>query len=309
MAVARAGGFDPKRRKKGVSPFVVLASTFVIFVGAGVLVVKSKANPQPQPAEQLVMPTPEAASVEMVDCLVAIEKIEAGSPLDPTKFRKETRAISSNPANLVRGFESLRGSYAASYIAAGQPLLSDYMTSKAPVNIIQANIPDGYRAVAVSVDDVSNVEGWVRAGAKVDVMLASQIGGKPVITMLVQNAKVLSSGKLPGKEVASNSELGSGRGNSTTITIMVTVDEASKIQLASSSGVMSLSLRGDEDTVESSESTTVTIDNVFGISAPKGTPIAGKEGTVKIGSRTFVVINGKLVPEDTEAGPGASDKQ
>jgi hypothetical protein len=79
---------------------------------------------------------------------------------------------------------------------------------------------------------------------------------------------------------------------------MVTVEEASKIQLASSSGVMSLSLRGDEDTVESSESTTVTIDNVFGLTAPKGTPIAGKEGTLKVGSRTFEVIAGKLVPQE-----------
>ena len=82
---------------------------------------------------------------------------------------------------------------------------------------------------------------------------------------------------------------------------MVTVEEASKIQLASSSGVMSLSLRGDEDTVESSESTTVTIDSIFGLSAPKGTPVVGREGTVKVGSRTFEVIAGKLVPQEETA--------
>jgi Flp pilus assembly protein CpaB len=87
---------------------------------------------------------------------------------------------------------------------------------------------------------------------------------------------------------------------------MVTVEEASKIQLASSSGVMSLSLRGDEDTVESSESTTVTIDNVFGVTGPKGTPVAGKQGTVKVGSRSFEVIAGKLVPQDDAA---AAQKQ
>jgi Flp pilus assembly protein CpaB len=137
-------------------------------------------------------------------------------------------------------------------------------------------------------------------------MLASQVNGKPVITMLVQNAKVLSAGKLSARDSAINATGAAAKGESTTITIMVTVDEASKIQLASSSGIMSLSLRGDEDTVESSESTTVTIDSVFGISAPKGTPVAGKEGTVKIGSRTFVVINGKLVPE--EPVDGASSK-
>lgn len=299
MPTGRSRGFDPKQRRKTSPGVFILGGVLAIVAGTSLALQLAKGAKDAQPQAPAVVPTPQAASVEMVDCLVAIEKIEAGSALEPTKFRKETRAITSGSTSLVTGFEKLRGSYAASFIAAGQPLLVDYITSKAPINIIQANIPDGYRAVAVAVDDVSNVEGWVRAGAKVDVMLASQVGGKPVITMLVQNAKVLSAGKLNASGAQKDSSVDSTRqGHSTTITIMVTVEEASKIQLASSSGVMSLSLRGDEDTVESSESTTVTIDNVFGVTGPKGTPVAGKQGTVKVGSRSFEVIAGKLVPQD-----------
>ena len=301
MPTGRARGFDPRQRRSSSARVVVLGAVFAVIVGASLVVQFRKSARETQPQIQLVAPTPQTLSVEMVDCLVAVEKIEAGSALEPVKFRKETRAITGGSTSLVTGFEKLRGSYAASFIAAGQPLLVEYLTSKAPINVIQANIPDGYRAVAVGVDDVSNVEGWVRAGAKVDVMLASQIGSKPVITMLVQNAKVLSSGKLTTGAAQKEASANSRQRNSTTITIMVTVEEASKIQLASSSGVMSLSLRGDEDTVESSESTTVTIDSIFGLSAPKGTPVVGREGTVKVGSRTFEVIAGKLVPQEETA--------
>lgn len=277
----------PARSRSSLSPaIVVLGSFLVLVVGASALLLRS----EPQAPEPQAVPTPQPPSINMVDCLVAVDKIEAGTALDPSKFRKETRAIAVGSVNLITSFDKLRGAYAASYIAAGQPLLMEYMTSKAPINEIQANIPDGYRAVSIAVDDVSNVEGWVRAGAKVDVMLASQVNGKPVITMVVQNAKVLSAGQVAAMK---------GKGDVTTITIMVTVEEAAKIQLASTAGQMSLSLRGDEETVESAESTTVSIDAVFGIPSHQGTPIPGREGTVKVGSRVFAIINGKLVPQES----------
>lgn len=277
----------PARSRSSLSPAIVaLGSFLVLVVGASALLLRS----EPQAPEPQAVPTPQPPSINMVDCLVAVDKIEAGTALDPSKFRKETRAIAVGSVNLITSFDKLRGAYAASYIAAGQPLLVEYMTSKAPINEIQANIPDGYRAVSIAVDDVSNVEGWVRAGAKVDVMLASQVNGKPVITMVVQNAKVLSAGQVAAMK---------GKGDVTTITIMVTVEEAAKIQLASTAGQMSLSLRGDEETVESAESTTVSIDAVFGIPSHQGTPIPGREGTVKVGSRVFAIINGKLVPQES----------
>lgn len=287
--VRPAGGFS---RKKGNEPLRValLGGSLLLIIGA-IFVVQSMSVEQAPPAPPTPTPLP-APVVELVDCLVAVDKIEPGTPLDSSRFKKETRPVISGGAQVITSFEKLRGAYAASFIAAGQPLLSDYMTTKAPVNEIQANIPEGFRAVSVSVDDVSNVEGWVRAGAKVDVMLASQVGNKPVITLLAQNAKVLSAGKVGGRG-------GRGGGGSTTITIMVTVDEATKIQLASSAGVMSLALRGDEDTVESADSQTVTLDAVFGLATPQAVSGPPREGRITFGGRNYLIIGGKLVPEES----------
>jgi pilus assembly protein CpaB len=285
--VRNQGGFN---RKRGGEPLrvVLLGASLVLIIGA-IFVVQSMSVEQAPSARPTPTPVP-APVVELIDCLVATEKIEPGTPLDSSRFKKETRPVISSGATVVTSFEKLRGAYAASFIAAGQPLLTDYITTKAPVNEIQANIPEGFRAVAVSVDDVSNVEGWVRAGAKVDVMLASQIANKAVITLLAQNAKVLSTGKVHGEK--------GGKG-ATTITIMVTVDEATKIQLASSAGVMSLALRGDEDTVESPDSQTVTLDAVFGLATPQAFSGPPREGRITFGGRNYLIIGGKLVPEES----------
>ena len=296
--IRSAGGFNRKKSSESLR-VAILGGSLALIVGA-IFVVQSTSKEPPLPVE--VGPTPPPAPVvELIDCLVASEKIEPGTALDPSRFKKETRPVVSAGTNVVTSFDKLRGAYAASFIAAGQPLLMDYMTTKAPVNEIQANIPEGFRAVAVSVDDVSNVEGWVRAGAKVDVMLASEISSKPVITLLAQNAKVLSTGKVgPGKGGRS-----SGNSGATTITIMVTVEEATKIQLASSAGVMSLSLRGDEDTVESPDNQTVTLDTVFGLATPHAQSGPPREGRITFGGRNYLIVGGKLVPEDSVDAEGA----
>jgi pilus assembly protein CpaB len=292
--IRSSGGFN--RRKSNESLRVaILGGSLVVILGA-IFFVQSTSQELPPVDQDAPTPAP-APVVELIDCLVATEKIEPGTPLDPSRFKKETRPVVSAGTNVITSFDKLRGAYAASFIAAGQPLLMDYMTTKAPVNEIQANIPEGFRAVAVAVDDISNVEGWVRAGAKVDVMLASEISGKPVITLLAQNAKVLSTGNVgPGKNLK-----GSSSGGATTITIMVTVDEATKIQLAASSGIMSLSLRGDEDTVESPDNQTVTLDTVFGLATPHAHSGPPREGRITFGGRNYLIVGGKLVPEESVA--------
>jgi Flp pilus assembly protein CpaB len=118
-----------------------------------------------------------------------------------------------------------------------------------------------------------------------------------MLTLLAQNAKVLSAGKV----ASSKSSRSSNNVGVTTITIMVTVDEATKIQLAASSGVMSLSLRGDEDTVESPDNQTVTLDSVFGLATPRAQAGPSREGRITFSGRNYVIVGGKLIPEDSVA--------
>jgi Flp pilus assembly protein CpaB len=104
-----------------------------------------------------------------------------------------------------------------------------------------------------------------------------------------QNAKVLSAGRSTSSDLSGPL--------ASTVTIMVTTEESAKLQLASSTGALSLALRGDDDPVETSDNRTVTIDSVLGV-LPAQTPQAiPSEGTVKVGGKSFIIVNGKLVPE------------
>lgn len=246
---------------------------------------------QPAPGTQVQPVVAERAS-ETLDVLVPIEKIDAGSQLDPSMFRKETRAITGGSSNVITGFEQLKSAYAASFIAAGQPVLLDYITSNPPLNQIQAKIPDGFRAVTLTVDSTTSVEGWARSGAKVDIMLAPVKAEKPSLTVIVQNAKVLSASRSTASEPG---DAPAGPTEQTTVTVMVTGADAAKLQLAAKAGTLSLALRGDEDTVESPQNTTVGIESVLGIATKSGTKEPQTEGRVKVGGKEFVIVEGKLV--------------
>jgi pilus assembly protein CpaB len=242
-----------------------------------------------------VAPAPSVSiASELIDVLVPIEKIELGSALEPSMFRKESRLVTSLGPSVLKSFDDIRGGYAASYMPVGQPIVSEYVTLKQPVNQIQANIPDGYRAVALAVDNTTSVEGWARPGAKVDVMLAAAVNGKAALSVIIQNAKVLSAGRNTGTQTS-----GEATKSASTVTVMVTIDEAAKLQLASSSGVLSLALRGDEDTIESESNTTVLVDSLLAVEGPKGPAPITSEGRVVVEGKAFLIINGKLVPENT----------
>jgi Flp pilus assembly protein CpaB len=126
-------------------------------------------------------------------------------------------------------------------------------------------------------------------------MLAPVKAEKPSLTVIVQNAKVLSASRSTASEPG---DAPAGPTEQTTVTVMVTGADAAKLQLAAKAGTLSLALRGDEDTVESPQNTTVGIESVLGIATKSGTKEPQTEGRVKVGGKEFVIVEGKLVSAD-----------
>lgn len=279
----------------GLNP-VALVALFLMLACFGIAAFYFISQTKPTEDAQVSAPSPQ---FDVVDVLVAVDKIDAGIALEPILFRKESRASLSVGPSRVSSYDQLKGAYSASFIAAGQPLLSEYVTFRKPVNQVQANIPDGYRAVSIAVDETTSVEGWARAGAKVDVLLTSTVNGRSTATVIVQNAKVLSGGGAEErKEKGERVEV-------TTVTLMVTVEEATKIQLASneaqsSSGSLSLVLRGDEDTIESPTNSSISLESILnGENGNKPTEIP-PEGSITIDGRVFLIVRGRLVPQNKD---------
>lgn len=241
--------------------------------------------------------------IKMADVLVPVQNIEPGQALEPAMFRREQRPSVGLPARVVKDFEEIKGQYSRSLIVADQPLHRDYITAVRPTNALTVKIPDGYRAVSISVDVRSSVEGWARPGAKVDVVWASRIRGQAAVTVIVQNAQIISA-----ERQTADAAPQAGGVVPSTVTLLVTAADAAKIQLAQTTGSLSLSLRGDQDPgkADSNPSITTTLDDLYPrtaqeapAAAPTGPRIRMRNAKGEI--EEYVFQNGQLVPAQGSA--------
>jgi len=167
-----------------------------------------------------------------LDVLVPIQNIEEGSELKPVLFRKETRPASDFAAiGVVENFDQLSGAYAKSFIAAGQPLLTELLTLRPPINSVVPQIRMGYRAITVKLDKQVTNEGWARAGVRVDVLWAWKQGATTQASVIAQNLRVLSSGTSVSSEFGGESKI--VQNGESTVTLEVSTEDQKWFKLAS----------------------------------------------------------------------------
>lgn len=263
----------------GSAFFVIFFSTLAYFL------LGTQKQQKMQPA---VVVQKEKADVKMVSVLVPAQDISTGTPLEYRLFRKETRPQVGVSDRVIQNFEEIKGHYARTLIVKGQPLNRELITAVRPINELTAEIPEGFRAVTIGVDIRTSVEGFVRPGARVDVVWASRIRGKPSITTIVENAKVLSAERQTRANVAESVV-------PNTVTLLVTVRDAQKIQLATTTGKLNLSLRGDADTGAGTSAGSITLDDLIGGTRERKVQ-ENVEGTVTVGGEKWLLVDGKLKP-------------
>ncbi len=279
-----------QQRQRAVGLFLCLALVGIIVVLAYMLLSQGQTVATVQTTPIQAPPV----DLDTTEVLVPIQTIEPGSKLEPMMFRKESRPKQGLPRRIVTDYEEIKGTYARSIIAADAPLLSDYLTEIRPPSAITPEIPDGYRAVAIRVDPTTIVEGWAQPGSRVDVIWTTAMKGRQIASPIVQNAKVLSADMQTQSQM---DQPGKVPVVPTTVTLLVTAQDAKKIQLARTSGTLSLILRGQDDLGRSDPSGTITLEDM--IPNPEGDlemEDPNIQGTVKIGEVEYKIINGKMVP-------------
>ena len=230
-----------------------------------------------------------------IDVLVPIQNLEEGGELKPTLFRKETRpAADFASVGVVGGFDQLTGAYAKSFVAAGQPLLSEHLTMRPPVNSVVPQIRMGFRAITVKLDKQATNEGWARAGVRVDVLWAWKQDSTTQASIIAQNLRVLSSGTSVSSEFGGESKI--IQNGESTVTLEVSPEDQKRLKLASGKGELRLLLRGDEDTGEIQEKTMTSVDGI--ISSPNDSAKVGTadQGWVVIDGRKYRVVGTALIP-------------
>jgi pilus assembly protein CpaB len=181
--------------------------------------------------------------------LVASRNLEVGTLIKETDLTMVDWGGGAVPAGVLQTPEDAIGRGVVQQIVAGEPIIEARIAAKGAGAGLAATIPNGKRAVAVRVDDVVGVAGFVNPGSKVDILIAGTPpkgdGGVGTITQtLLQQVEVLSAGQsierdAEGKPVSVN-----------VVNMLVTPEEAEILSLASNQMRIQLVLRNPTDTEE-----------------------------------------------------------
>lgn len=134
------------------------------------------------------------------------------------------------------------GRVSSQTIPKGMPITASLLAPEGTPPGMVAKIQDGYRAVAIQVDEVAGVGGFVKPGARVDVVMvvAGQGRNSNISRVILQNVEVLAVGQ--------KTEVGAeGAAVTRSVTVLVKPEEASKLHLASMKGKLRLAMRSQED--------------------------------------------------------------
>jgi pilus assembly protein CpaB len=175
-----------------------------------------------------------------VEVVTAGARIEAGEILAEPKLVRTTVPVKFCPqgAVLEKNRAGLLGQKTLLALQPGQVLLWNYVNTDPFEFGLSARLSEGERAVTLSVDKRSGLDGALKPGNRVDVLATFVLpdeGKKRVTRTLLQNLTVLSLGS------------GAESGSYTTVTLRVTAQEAELVAFAESMAELRLTLRGNKD--------------------------------------------------------------
>lgn len=241
----------------------VLIFAFVVSAGASLLLYRLIASRVTANAKQ---PT--------TQIIVAARNLDLGTLIRESDLRASDWSGPLPRASLLRKEDVVgRGVMAAIY--DGEPILENRLAPKGAGAGLAATIPAGMRAVAVRVNEVVGVAGFVVPGMRVDVLIsgtppATQGGTQngTVSRTLLQNIEVLSAGQnfqkdAEGKPVQVQ-----------VVNLLVTPEQAEILSLASNETRIQLVLRNPLDTV-TAKTTGTSLSSLYGTVKPPE-PVAPK---------------------------------
>ncbi|MGC9970543.1 MAG: Flp pilus assembly protein CpaB [Bryobacteraceae bacterium] len=159
------------------------------------------------------------------------------------------------PPNTIKEEKDALNRGVISKIFQGEPVLESRLAAVGAGVGLTAKIPDGKRAVALRVNEVIGVAGFVVPGMLVDIIILGSPPGAPATLgtqskTLLQKVEVLSA----GQDIRKDPE---GKPISVpVITVLATPEEAEKLSLASNQTTIQLVLRNPKDTTEAKTSGT-----------------------------------------------------
>jgi pilus assembly protein CpaB len=179
--------------------------------------------------------------------VVAAMDLPLATKLRAEQLRLADWPVSALPPGALRDVRDAVDHILTSRILDGEPVLPGKLAAKDAGNGLAALIPSNMRAIAVRVDDVVGVAGFIHPDDRVDVIVTihpqKPADSEPTSKVILQNVKVLAVGK--ELEVSDRNRI---QANPVTVaTLLVNPEESEKLALSASEGRLLLTLRSWTD--------------------------------------------------------------
>jgi pilus assembly protein CpaB len=234
----------------------VLTFAFLVAAGASLILYRVLLN-RPQNAK---------AAQTTTKVVLAAKNLEVGVVL-----KEDDVTLADWPASMPQGaitrVQDLVGRGVTTAIYAKEPVIESRLAPKGAGGGLAAMIPPGMRAVAVRVNEVVGVAGFVVPGMRVDVLISGNTPGGnsnqgTLTRTLLQNVEVLSAGQdfkkdAEGKPVVVQ-----------VINLLVTPEQAEQLSLAASQTQIQLVLRNPLDRVAVNTPGTTMMQIFTGVKKP-----------------------------------------
>jgi pilus assembly protein CpaB len=202
------------------------------------------------------------------------------------------------PANAVVKKEDAVGRGVVASIYAGEPILESRLATRGAGAGMAATIPPGMRAVAVRVNEVVGVAGFVVPGLRVDVLVmgtppSGSTSTGTIIKTILQNIEVLSAGQNIQKDT---------EGKPVTVQVvnlLVTPEQAEVLSLVSNDMRIQLILRNPLDNKETKTPGAAAANIFSGVSykapgsdqaEPRPRPVRKEPPKPAVSERVYVPI-------------------
>lgn len=290
---------------------VKLALILAMMSGTVAAIVTYDANKFLPEQEEAVHPV---VDLELAKVVVAKEPLKFGSVLTKFKLEEVQWPVASVPPGSYSSIDDLFAEQlnrsALFNVEKGEAVLKTKITGPGQRASLAAMLVGGKKAVAIRVNEVVGVSGFVLPGDRVDILITrdeKQSGGEKggaYTDILQQNVRVLAvdqnaDGKLDAPVLAR------------TVTVEATLEEAQRITLGATVGDLSLVLREEGGNGPQAAAERVTVADLAGDSGEKQ-PAATFQPTIAVApqprkndSVTITVVRSG-VPTDTTVKRSAS---
>ncbi|MGE0821057.1 MAG: Flp pilus assembly protein CpaB [Candidatus Binatia bacterium] len=193
--------------------------------------------------------------------VIAAKEIPAGAAITADMLKMSLHLKTSIPPGAFSSPGEVTGKIAKTTIVAGEPILPARLGDKGGLTVL---LTPGYRAMAVRVNEIIGVSGFIAPNDRVDVIalvtppaIANE-DAKQISKIVLQNKRVLSVAQTVEERKEGKPQVASS------ITLELTPEEAEKLSLASLEGQIVLALRAsqDEGIVRTEGSTTRDLLNI-----------------------------------------------